>query len=132
MREYTGIFTDLQYLRDEEAKELSGQEEMTDKRKEKFHEMLVALAERRIIDYVPRTKANVLQLSTNRQAEIRIPEKFYLQRKGHYTDKLKAMVEYADNHLYCRSQILLSYFGEPNAAACGTCDVCRAKNKSHT
>lgn len=132
MREYTGIFTDLQYLRDEEAKELSGQEEMTDKRKEKFHEMLVALAERRIIDYVPRTKANVLQLSTNRQAEIRIPEKFYLQRKGHYTDKLKAMVEYADNHLYCRSQILLSYFGEHNAAACGTCDVCRAKNKSHT
>ena len=132
MREYTGIFTDLQYLRDEEAKELSGQEEMTDKRKEKFHEMLVALAERRIIDYVPRTKANVLQLSTNRQAEIRIPEKFYLQRKGHYTDKLKAMVEYADNHLYCRSQILLSYFGEHNAAACGTCDVCRTKNKSHT
>ena len=132
MREYTGIFTDLQYLRDEEAKELSGQEEMTDKRKEKFHEMLVALAERRIIDYVPRTKANVLQLSTNRQAEIRIPEKFHLQRKGHYTDKLKAMVEYADNHLYCRSQILLSYFGEHNAAACGTCDVCRAKNKSHT
>ena len=114
MREYTGIFTDLQYIHNLENK----------------HQELAALAERRIIDYVPRTKANVLRLSVNRQAEIRIPENFYLQRKGHYADKLKAMVEYADNQLYCRSQILLSYFGEHNAPVCGTCDVCRAKAKN--
>lgn len=114
MREYTGIFTDLQYLRGDEAKG-------------KGHEVLVALAERRFIDYVPRTKANVLCLKVNRQAQIHIPENFYLQRKKHYTDKLKAMVEYADNQLYCRSQILLSYFGEHNAEHCGSCDVCRNK-----
>lgn len=114
MREYTGIFTDLQYLRGDEAKG-------------KGHEVLVALAERRFIDYVPRTKANVLCLKVNRQAQILIPENFYLQRKKHYTDKLKAMVEYADNQLYCRSQILLSYFGEHNAEHCGSCDVCRSK-----
>ena len=114
MREYTGIFTDLQYLRGDEAKG-------------KGHEVLVALAERRFIDYVPRTKANVLCLKVNRQVQIHIPENFYLQRKKHYTDKLKAMVEYADNQLYCRSQILLSYFGEHNAEHCGSCDVCRSK-----
>lgn len=114
MREYTGIFTDLQYLRGDETKG-------------KGHEVLVALAERRFIDYVPRTKANVLCLKVNRQAQIHIPENFYLQRKKHYTDKLKAMVEYADNQLYCRSQILLSYFGEHNAEHCGSCDVCRRK-----
>ena len=113
MREYTGIFTDLQYIH-----------HLDDK-----HPDLVALAERRIIDYIPRTKANVLRLKVNRQAEIRIPEHFSLQRKEHYTDKLKAMVEYADNHLYCRSQVLLSYFGEHDAAACGSCDVCRSKNR---
>ena len=116
MREYTGIFTDLQYIH-----------HLDDK-----HPDLVALAERRIIDYIPRTKANVLRLKVNRQAEIRIPEHFYLQRKEHYTDKLKAMVEYADNHLYCRSQILLSYFGEHDAAACGSCDVCRSKLKAES
>lgn len=114
MREYTGIFTDLQYLRGDETKG-------------KGHEVLVALAERRFIDYVPRTKANVLCLKVNRQAQIHIPENFYLQRKKHYTNKLKAMVEYADNQLYCRSQILLSYFGEHNAEHCGSCDVCRSK-----
>ena len=121
MREYTGIFTDLQYLRGDEAR---GDEAMR-RGGGNMHEWLVGLAQRRIIDYVPRTKANVLRLSTDRQAEIRIPENFYQQRKGHYTDKLKAMVEYADNQLYCRSQILLSYFGEHDAQACGTCDVCR-------
>ena len=122
MREYTGIFTDLQYLRAFEAMSQKGDEAMR-------HEVLVSLAQKGIISYVPRTIANVLRLNVNRQAEIRIPEHFYTGRKTHYVDKLKAMVEYADNSLYCRSQLLLSYFGENDAVACKTCDICR-KNRS--
>ena len=126
MREYTGIFTDLQYVhlevKGEKLKVKGGD----------IHELLVGLAQRRIIDYVPHTRANVLRMTMNRQAEIRIPENFYLQRKNHYTDKLKAMVEYADNQLYCRSQLLLSYFGEHDAPVCGTCDVCRSRKKLET
>ena len=114
MREYTGIFTDLQYVRNID--------ENTDK-------LLVSLAEKRVISYVSRTVANVLRFTVNRQAEIRVPETFYIQRKNHYVSKLKAMVEYADNQQYCRSQLLLSYFGEHDATACGTCDVCRQINK---
>lgn len=113
MREYTGIFTDLQYVH-----------KLDDK-----HQELVALAQRRIIDYVPRTKANMLRLTVNRQAQIRIPEEFYKERKNHYANKLKAMVEYAENKHYCRSQVLLSYFGENDAPTCGTCDICRTNSK---
>ena len=113
MREYTGIFTDLQYVHKLEDK----------------HQELVALAQRRIIDYVPRTKANVLRLTVNRQAQIRIPQDFYHERKNHYANKLKAMVEYAENKHYCRSQVLLSYFGENDAPTCGTCDICRTNTK---
>ena len=113
MREYTGIFTDLQYVH-----------KLDDK-----HQELVALTQRRIIDYVPRTKANVLRLTVNRQAQIRIPQDFYHERKNHYANKLKAMVEYAENKHYCRSQVLLSYFGENEAPTCGTCDICRANTK---
>ena len=38
--------------------------------------------------------------------------------------KLKSMVElcYADK---CRQQIILEYFGEPDASVCGNCDVCK-------
>lgn len=114
MREYTGIFTDLQYVHNID---------------ENTHKLLVSLAEKRVISYVSRTVANVLRFTVNRQAEIRVPEAFYTQRKDHYVSKLKAMVEYADNQQYCRSQLLLSYFGEHDAAACGTCDVCRQINK---
>ena len=114
MREYTGIFTDLQYVHNID---------------DNTHKLLVSLAEKRVISYVSRTVANVLRFTVNRQAEIRVPEAFYTQRKDHYVEKLKAMVEYADNQQYCRSQLLLSYFGEHDAAACGTCDVCRQINK---
>jgi ATP-dependent DNA helicase RecQ len=113
MREYTGIFTELQYVH-----------QLDDK-----HQELVALAQKRIIDYVPRTKANVLRLTVNRQAVIRIPAEWYQQRKNHYANKLEAMVEYAENKHYCRSQLLLGYFGENDAPTCGTCDICRANNK---
>ncbi len=115
MREYTGIFTDLQYVH--------GIDDHT-------HQLLVSLAEKRVISYVSRTVANVLRLTVNRQAEIRVPEHFYSQRKDHYVDKLKAMVEYADNQQYCRSQLLLSYFSEHDATTCGTCDVCREQKKN--
>ena len=114
MREYTGIFTELQYVHNID---------------DKTHEILASLAQKGIISYVPRTIANVLRLVVNRQAEIRIPEHFYIGRKTHYVDKLKSMIEYADNQQYCRSQLLLSYFGENDAEACGTCDVCRRRNK---
>ncbi|HND89903.1 MAG TPA: helicase-related protein, partial [Saprospiraceae bacterium] len=30
----------------------------------------------------------------------------------------------------CRSQLLLAYFDEPDAAACGICDVCTGRNRS--
>lgn len=115
MREYTGIFTDLQYVRNID---------------DHTHKLLVSLAEKRIISYVSRTVANVLRLTVNRQAEIHVPEHFYSQRKEHYANKLKAMVEYADNQHYCRSQLLLSYFGEHDATTCGTCDVCREQKKN--
>ena len=110
MREYTGIFTELQYVH-----------KLDDR-----HQELVALAQKRIIDYIPRTKANVLRLSVNRQSEIHIPQDFYKQRKNHYANKLKAMVEYAENKHFCRSQVMLAYFGENDAPVCGTCDICRA------
>ncbi|MGM9837562.1 MAG: ATP-dependent DNA helicase RecQ [Paludibacteraceae bacterium] len=114
MRRYTGIFTDLQYIDD------------TD------HELLVSLAQRQIITYVPRTVACGLTPVQNRVAEIYLPKRVYEDRQTRYASKLQAMVEYAEQTQFCREQLLLGYFGENDAPACGHCDVCIARQKAET
>ena len=121
MRKYTGIFTDLQYIHfDSLSNELSYKQ---------LHELLVSLAQRNILTYIPRSIENTFYFVQDRQADIFLPISIYEKHQQQYIEKLKAMVEYADNQQYCRSQLILSYFGENNADTCGTCDICRAKAK---
>ena len=123
MRKYTGIFTDLQYIHfDSLSNELSYKQ---------LHEVLVSLAQRNILTYIPRSIENTFHFVQDRQTDIFLPTSIYEKHQQQYIEKLKAMVEYADNQQYCRSQLLLSYFGEDNADTCGTCDICREKAK-HT
>ena len=121
MRKYTGIFTELQYIHfDKLSSEWSYQQ---------LHELLVSLAQRNILTYIPRSIENTFRFVEERQTDIFLPETIYEKHQQQYIDKLRAMVEYADNQQFCRSQVLLSYFGEDDAEVCGTCDVCRAKKR---
>ena len=129
MRQYSGIFTDLQYvhLGDEAMMRLGNK---ATGEKQEIHDLLVSLAQRHIITYIPHSTADTLTFTCERQTDIHLSTDIYDNHRQQYIEKLKAMVEYADNNLYCRSQLLLSYFGEAEAATCGTCDVCRQKAKS--
>ena len=129
MRQYSGIFTDLQYvyLGDQAIRQLG---DKATGEKQEIHDLLVSLAQRHIITYIPHDTANTLTFTQERQTDIYLPTTIYDNHRQQYIEKLKAMVEYADNNLYCRSQLLLSYFGETDAASCGSCDVCRQKAKS--
>ena len=120
MRKYSGIFTDLQYIHlgDEAINQRGNTQDI--------HNLLVSLAQRHIITYIPHNTANTISMTRDRQREIYLPINIYDNHRQQYIEKLKAMVEYADNTTYCRSQLLLSYFGELDAPTCGTCDVCRS------
>ena len=111
MRSYTGIYTDLQYVREAD--------------KDETHQLLVSLAQRGIITYIPRSVGCSLTMTNERQTEIYLSPAIYEERQERYVQKLKAMVEYADQNQFCREQVLLGYFGEKNAVPCGHCDVCR-------
>ena len=111
MRSYTGIYTDLQYVREADN--------------DATHQLLVSLAQRGIITYIPRSVGCSLTMTNERQTEIYLSPAIYEERQERYVAKLKAMVEYADQNQFCREQVLLAYFGEENAAPCGHCDVCR-------
>ena len=131
MRRYPGIFTDLQYIHD--FKHIASQiAAMTGTEREyaDFHALLVSLAQRHIIYYIPRETANTLTFTRDRQTEIHLPVSVYEDRQLRYAERMKAMVEYAENQQFCRSQLLLAYFGETDAPPCGTCDICRAHAKT--
>ena len=125
MRKYSGIFTDLQYVHLDD--EVIRKEAKGERLEARIHDLLVSLAQRHIITYIPHDTANTLTFTRERQTEIYLSTDIYDNHRQQYIEKLKAMVEYADNQLYCRSQLLLSYFGETDAATCGSCDVCRSK-----
>ena len=111
MRSYTGIYTDLQYVREAD--------------KEEMHQLLVSLAQRGIITYIPRSIGCSLTMTNERQTEIYLSPAIFEERQARFMAKIHAMLEYADQNQFCREQVLLAYFGELDAVACGHCDVCR-------
>ena len=129
MRHYAGIFTDLQYIHFDTLLPTSNSPSPIAPTSS-LHDLLVSLAQRHIITYIPHSTADTLTFTCERQTDIHLSIDIYDNHRQQYIEKLKAMVEYADNNLYCRSQLLLSYFGETDAATCGSCDVCRQKAKS--
>ena len=110
MRSYTGIYTDLQYVREAD--------------KEETHQLLVSLAQRGIITYIPRSVGCSLTMTNERQTEIYLSPAIFEERQKRFVSKLQAMIEYADQTQFCREQVLLAYFGENDATTCGHCDVC--------
>jgi len=118
MRSYTGIYTDLQYVR-EADEDGNHQSPITN------HQLLVSLAQRGIITYIPRSVGCSLTMTTERQTEVYLSPEIFEERQERFVKKLHAMLEYADQTQFCREQVLLAYFGEKNAVPCGHCDVCR-------
>ena len=111
MRSYTGIYTDLQYVREADEKAT--------------HELLVSLAQRGIITYIPRSIGCSLTITNERQTDIYLSPAIFEQRQARFVSKIQAMLEYAEQNQFCREQLLLAYFGESKAVPCGHCDVCR-------
>ena len=111
MRQYSGIFTDLQSVREADKPE--------------DHEILVSLAQRGIITYIPRSVGCCLTMTKEREADIYLSPAIFDDRQKLFAEQLHAMVEYAEQNQFCREQVLLAYFGETSAIPCGHCDVCR-------
>ena len=64
-----------------------------------------------------------------RDHEIRLDIEKYQFRKDRSAVRIAEAVKYAET-LKCRSQLLLTYFGEKDSKPCGICDVCTGRNKS--
>ncbi|MFN3529116.1 MAG: ATP-dependent DNA helicase RecQ [Bacteroidia bacterium] len=89
--------------------------------------LLARLQQLNIIDYIPKTDKPLITWLEGRLPEDRVvlaPEHYAHLHKTK-SRKLEAMLQYAERQNDCRSRLLLSYFGESEAAACGQCDYCK-------
>ena len=126
MRRYTGIFSYVVPIREEEVAAACGLAVPV------FRQLLYRTALEHVIKYVPGERCSVVYLHHNRL----MPGNVDLQ-KGKYDfllenarARMDAVTEYATEEGECRSHWLLRYFGQEESDACGTCDVCRSLRSS--
>jgi len=126
LRSYTGLFTDLDAINEETiAKRLEWTHD-------KVYEQLVGLAKERIIQYIPRKKTPFLTFVHERVETERVVlgKEAYDDRRERYISRVKSVLDYAQEENICRSQLLLSYFGEKDTKPCGKCDICLKKKET--
>jgi ATP-dependent DNA helicase RecQ len=124
LRSYTGMFTDFVPVNEES---LSKKAALS---RDVVYQMLVRLSAQNITRYIPGKKTPLVIFTEerlDRKALLISPEN-YLHVREKYQYRLEKMIEYAESQTRCRSQILLSYFGE-ESDRCGNCDICRERNE---
>jgi ATP-dependent DNA helicase RecQ len=95
------------------------------------YQYLLRLSSSGIIQYIPRKKNPVIFFCEERldSKNLYFSVETYKFLKERYIDRANEMLLYASGLNKCRSQILLTYFGEKNAQRCGQCDACRRRNE---
>jgi len=96
-----------------------------------IYKYLLKLSNSGIIQYIPRKKNPVIYFTEERldDKNLHFSVEAYNFLKERYIERANEMLLYASGSNKCRSQILISYFGEKNAMRCGQCDVCRKRNE---
>ena len=127
LRNYTGLFTDYAFINEDFLATRSG---LT---RRQVYEMLVNLTRLHIVHYIPRKKIPHIVYTRERTdlSQLRIPPSAYEERKQRYEERIRAILDYAENDTVCRSRRLLRYFGEKNEHSCGQCDVCLSSRSRH-
>ncbi len=93
-----------------------------------FRQLLYRLSLEHVIKYIPNDHATILFLHHERlrPKNLNLDPERYDFLKSSYHERMQKMIDYISMEDRCRSSYLLEYFGQENAADCGTCDICRA------
>jgi ATP-dependent DNA helicase RecQ len=96
-----------------------------------IYKYLLKLSNSGIIQYIPRKKNPVIFFTEERldAKNLYFAVETYAFLKERYIERSNEMLHYASGQNKCRSQMLITYFGEKNAVRCGQCDVCRKRNE---
>jgi ATP-dependent DNA helicase RecQ len=124
LRTYQGAFNQYIHIREQSLANFL-RTERTDLQKS-----LQLLHKEQIIDYRPQKEEPQLWFVNGRMdaSTLAFDHEAYHFRKKQQLNRIEKAIAYAET-TDCRSRLLLSYFGETDAEACGACDFCLAQKK---
>ncbi|GHS87012.1 ATP-dependent DNA helicase RecQ [Bacteroidia bacterium] len=119
-----GLFSDYLYI---------NETLLANRLKIQTEEVIIALqnmAKWDIMDYAPVNKKPHLIFTEERipSSNVFLDREVYAARKEAARKRLTAVIQYVTTQNHCRSQRLLSYFGERDSKPCGHCDYCIKQN----
>ena len=126
LRSYEGVFSHYANI---DERQLAERCSLPD---EEVVERLRHLKAAGVLSYHPQSAIPLLVFVQNRIEEryIYIDPQVYDVRKRKAEERMQAVRRYVTARDVCRSQLLLSYFGETDSPPCGGCDVCLRRKKS--
>ena len=125
LRSYGGIFDNYVKISEDE---LSKRANISRDQTIKF---LQDLGKYQLLSYIPQTNLPQLTFTGERISadNVTISKENLTLLKLQAIKRMEWMIYYTGSLHKCRSQLLLSYFGERNDYRCGICDVCMERNK---
>lgn len=126
LRSYEGVFDDYVQIKEDE---LARRAVMT---RDEVIRMLGILDRLRVLVYLPSNDKPQLTYLEERLdlSDLHIDRENLADRKKRFVERAHAMLNYAESKHQCRSQMLVSYFGEKDTIRCGVCDYCLERNKA--
>jgi ATP-dependent DNA helicase RecQ len=125
LRSYSGLFTEFVGISEQF---LAGKANINIQLVTQY---LIKLSQQKIIHYIPRKKTPFLVFTEERLdlKNLNISHANYIKRKEAFVLRQEKIQHYVGSGAKCRSQFLISYFGEKDAKRCGLCDVCKRRNQ---
>ncbi len=126
LRNYSGIFQDYTSINEMQIQKTFNID------KEQLRFLLHKLLKMNVLDYQAESNYPEIVFASERLSEkdVYLSPENYQKRKDAALNRLEAIQKYVDSDHKCRSQLLLSYFGEEGTKRCGMCDVCLKRNKT--
>lgn len=121
LRNYGGIFADYVHIDEQRLAAAAGVTAA------EFYEHMLLLSRMHVLHYVPRRITPYVYFPYARIAtrHIALPREVYDLRRERAEERTEAMIAFARTTTECRVRLMLDYFGQPDEAPCGSCDVCR-------
>lgn len=126
LRSHSGLFDNFVKISEYDLSKKAGIS------KDEIIKRLNYLQQMQLLTYAPQTELPQLTFLQPRvdAKNLTLSKENFSMLKKRAVERMESVLNYAESTHKCRSQLLLSYFGERNAYRCNQCDVCLEENKT--